>query len=112
MEIIHYVPGVNVYTSSILRRPQSAKNQLDLDNVAELLLQLLSSFQSKHGDKISNRDMIMINFDCNEHLAEIATIAVARSKCRGSRAFQIWCERCPERALEQFAIICGSNTTD
>jgi hypothetical protein len=110
--ITRYVPSGNVSTASILRRPQTAKTPSDLDNASDLLLQLLSSFQLEHGNRVSTREMEMIHFDCNERLAELATIAVARFKYRKSKAFQIWCERCPERAMEQFALMCNNMTID
>ncbi|KAI2492051.1 glycosyl transferase [Fragilaria crotonensis] len=105
-KINEYVETDGTPADVFLRRPELAEMPSGLDHAAHLLLRLASEFRKKLQHTITGREMELIEFDCKERLAEIAALSLTKFGDPESQAWRLWCDLCPERALEQVALLC------
>lgn len=104
--IKEHVDDVGTGAARCLRQLDLGETTSDLDRAAALLLRLCKSFLRTHQDKISDREIALIEHDCKERLAEIATMSITKFEDLNAGAWTLWCEKCPDKALEQVALLC------
>ena len=104
--INEYLGSSNLLANLFVLRPDLAPALADLDHAAHVLITLQTIFQERHQNNISGRESKMITFDCMERLGEIATLSLIKFGDVKSKAWVLWCDMCPERALEQLALLC------
>eukprot|EP00978_Attheya_sp_CCMP212_P035166 scaffold151426_cov61-Attheya_sp.AAC.2 len=93
-----------------LRKPDTAHSTNQLDEAANLLLQLEICFLKKWSASLTECEVELIRLDCSERLGELATVLVhkfGRAATKGGKgAWGLWCDRCPEMNLERIALLC------
>ena len=100
--------------ASVLRKPDTAASLDQVNDAADLLVAIETAFMQYHGDALTVREIGIIQKDCNERIGELATVSVQRelvepANVNNSVAWKLWCERCPDLALNRVALLWHSS---
>jgi hypothetical protein len=104
-------PEIDEATAQYLLCPDTAESLSHLDSAGTILVRLRNNFMHIHKEKLSKRDVALVEYDFKQRLAEIATISVTKFGDQTATVWKLWCEHCPEMALEQIAILCHTQST-
>lgn len=96
-----------------LKRPDEADAEI-LDGAAELLSCLETKFLNKYCSNLTKNEIDLIKMDCDARIGELATFAIQKLGriALSGKAWQCWCDRCPDRQLERLALVLHSQTHD
>ena len=97
---------LDIGTVTVLKKPNSASSPADLDSAAKLLVKLEHCFIDRHFDRLTDRETALIRLDCDARISELATLCIQKFGRRATEAWDIWCNRCPDKNLERIALIC------
>ena len=114
--ICKLVDNVSHQTIETLRHPGGKHSLHSFNDAAALLLKLESAFLTRYATTLTSHEQQLIRSDCDDRLGELSILAATRFQNGAhSGVWQLWCDRCPDRLLDQISILSsiltGNNET-
>ncbi|GFH59218.1 hypothetical protein CTEN210_15694 [Chaetoceros tenuissimus] len=88
----------------VLRNPKES-DPLLLNDAAEFLGDIESQFLTKYKEQLTENEVKLIQLDTGNRIAELATLSIDSAKGKPGRAWEMWCNRCPEANIERLALL-------
>jgi glycosyltransferase involved in cell wall biosynthesis len=105
------IPSYSRHLVAALKQPDEADAEI-LDGTAALLSCLEANFLNTYGSNLTKNEIDLIKMDCDARIGELATFAIQKLGriALSGRAWELWCDRCPDSQLERLALVLHSQT--
>ena len=104
--ICNLVDNASPQAIETLRHPGGKYSLHSFNEAATLLLTLESVFLHRYAATLTNHERQLIRSDCDDRLGELSILAATRfENVAHSVVWKLWCDRCPDRLLDQISIL-------